>query len=354
MNPHRRRSELLLVVALLLWGAIANAQTVSRGRVTRDGTVVWRTDASVPLATVQAGETLEVTGQSTRWFEVRLPERVAGAGAVGLIARSQLLLAPESPAPPMKVLRGDPPPSPVQNARQGRPASQPTRSVPRRFPSAYLSVDAALQTHAETFEQVSTFEENVDTGELRTTYLPERQWGLDAAVAGTVAGPFALGGAVEVFHRGTSGSTTASIPHPFFFATPRVATIDVSDLDQTQVGLHFQARGLWFVGSHLHVSVGAGPSLFLVKQRFVTDITYSDSYPYDSITLEGVDTSEANGRGVGFNADVDVAYYFTRRVGVGVIGRYSRADVTIEGDDSETFDLRVGGRTIGVGLRVRF
>ena len=353
MNRCRQGRELLLALVLLILAATANAQPVTQGRVTRDSTVVWRTDSSVPLTTVQSGDILQVTGQSTRWFEVRLPERIAGRGAVGLIARSQLELDPQTPAPPMKVLRGDPPPSPAQVSRT--PSPTPTRrAVPRRFPVGVLAVDAATQTKAESFDQVSTFAENAETGEIRTQYSPARGWGVNVAFARNVVGALAFGGAVEAFNRETPGSLTASIPHPFFFGVPRVASIDVPGLDQTQVGLHFQARGLWFVGSHVHVSVGGGPSLFLVKQGFVTDITPVETYPYDTVTIQIVDTSEGSAWGFGFNVNGDVAYYFTRRVGVGAAAQYSQADVTIDGPDGASVEVRAGGLTVGVGLRVRF
>jgi hypothetical protein len=129
---------------------------------------------------------------------------------------------------------------------------------------------------------------------------------------------------------------------------------EVSGLDQTQVGLHFQARGLWFVGSHLHVSAGGGPSLFYVKQGLVTDISYTETYPYDAVVFERAETSTGHAWHVGFNVTSDVAYYLTRKVGVGVGAQYSRVDMTIEGTDGPALDMRAGGLTVSGGLRVRF
>lgn len=354
MQSQRRRCVLLLALMVVMWGRTAAAQPIAQGRVIRDSAIIWRTDSSVPLATVQNGDVLEVTGQSSRWFEVRLPERIGGLGAIGLIARTQLQLQPESPAPPMKTLRGDPPPSPPQNAGATSRAQPAVRRRPRSFPLGFLAVNAARQTRVDGFEQVSTLEANAEEGEIRTQYSAPDAWGLHVAITQKVAGALALGGAVEAFTRKTPGSLTASVPHPFFFGTPRVVSRDVDDLDQTQVGLHFQARGLWFIGSHLHLSAGGGPSLFYVKQALITDINYTEEYPYDTVTLERVDTSKADAWHLGFNVTSDVAYYLTRRVGVGIGAQYSRAEMTIQGRDGPSVDVQAGGLTVSAGLRFRF
>jgi hypothetical protein len=350
---------LLIAVTLLVVASSALAQALSQGRVTSDGAVIWRIDSSVPLLTVQNGDVLEVTGQSQRWYEVRVPARLGGRAAVGLIARTQLQLEPGAPAPPMKTLRGDPPPAGALAASLSRSGQPAARRTPRPFPSGYFAAGVAMQTRAQAFEHGNTFETNVETGDFRTQYAAEDAWGLNVAVAQTVRGALAIGGAVDVFTRATPGTFSASIPHPFFFGTPRVVSGDVeelnqTDLNQSQLGLHFQVRGLWFVGPRLQVTVGGGPSLFYVKQTVVTDFTHAETYPYDVVTLQNLETSEADAWRLGFNVTSGAAYYFTRRVGIGIDATYSRGDLTIDVPDGSSLELRAGGVTAGAGVRVKF
>jgi hypothetical protein len=71
-----------------------------------------------------------------------------------------------------------------------------------------------------------------------------------------------------------------------------------------------------------------------------------------------VEEVEANGWG--FHGGVDVRYFFTERLGVGGIFRFSRGEVEIPGmfgtadDPPPPLDIKVGGVQFGGGLRVRF
>src|SRR6266581_1738955 len=99
-----------IVLGLVLSSAPAFAQT--QGRVIRDGTIIWRFEASVPATIAKAGTILDVTARSNRWYEVIIPEAVGGHGERGLIALSQIELVSGSPEPPFRALRGSGPAMP--------------------------------------------------------------------------------------------------------------------------------------------------------------------------------------------------------------------------------------------------
>jgi hypothetical protein len=332
----------------------AAAQTVASGRVVTDSAIIWRTDSSLPLATVPSGELLTVTGQSQRWYEVRVPQQIAGANAVGLIARTQLQLEPGSAAPPMKVLRGDPPPgppTPSPGATAATPAKPPTRA-PKPFPTGYLAVDFATQTHPEDVEETVTLRVNQEDGQIHTVLNAGQAWGVSVHGAKRVAGPLAIGGGGEAITRSTSGSFTAAIPHPFFFNTPRMLTGNVDGLDRTQLALHFHVGGLWFPGKRMHVSVRGGPSVFYVRQAIVTDVHYSETYPYDVVIFQDAVTTEVDGWRFGFNVGGDVAYYIGRKTGIGASASYARGDVALGSQSDQATAVRA--TTISGGVRFRF
>src|ERR1041385_2424877 len=93
--------------------AQAQAQAQSQGRVVVDNAIIWRTNASITIASVKAGTVLELTARSDRWYEVIVPAALGGRGQRGLIARTQVQLLPGSVEPPERALRGSAPaPSP--------------------------------------------------------------------------------------------------------------------------------------------------------------------------------------------------------------------------------------------------
>jgi hypothetical protein len=129
-------------------------------------------------------------------------------------------------------------------------------------------------------------------------------------------------------------------------------TADVDGLQRTQAGLHFHVGGLWFPAKRMHVSVRGGPSVFYVKQTILTDVHYSESYPYDVVTFQDAVTTEVDGWRFGFNVGGDVAYYIGRKTGVGGSVSYTRGDVAL-GSQADQATV-VDGVTISGGLRLRF
>ena len=92
-----------------------------------------------------------------------------------------------------------------------------------------------------------------------------------------------------------------------------------------------------------------GPSFFTVKQSVVTAVQRTEAYPYDEATFSGatVETEEESTNG--FNVGADVAYYFTKNIGVGGIVRFSSATAAFS-----LGDVDAGGALVGGGVRLRF
>src|SRR5687767_5026243 len=80
---------------------------------------IWRADVTVPAATAPLGTQLEVTAQSSRWYEVIIPASLGGHGERGIIARSQVRIAGDLTRIPAKTLRGDPPTQIDETGRTG-------------------------------------------------------------------------------------------------------------------------------------------------------------------------------------------------------------------------------------------
>src|SRR5262245_13444592 len=84
-------------------------QTQSIVKTTRDKVLVWRRNPSAVIATLPEGVTLEAIAREGQWYQVRVPEKFAGAGgAVGFVYKGHVELV-EGPEPPLR--KAEPPPS---------------------------------------------------------------------------------------------------------------------------------------------------------------------------------------------------------------------------------------------------
>jgi opacity protein-like surface antigen len=128
----------LVFSSCLLAGATAFAQeqvaTVPAGepqpatttivKTNRDRVLVWRRNPSQVLTTLPAGVEMEAIARDAQWYQVRVPEKYAGAGgAVGFVYKGHVekLSGPEPPALPTVTDRAmtklPPPPPPAFRAR---------------------------------------------------------------------------------------------------------------------------------------------------------------------------------------------------------------------------------------------
>jgi len=100
---HRVR-QAIWVVAILIVADVSVAFAQTQVRVRRDKTSIWRREARLVAAVVNRGTVLEVKGREGEWYVVVIPPGSADAGALGLIAISQVEVVtggsvPETPPP---------------------------------------------------------------------------------------------------------------------------------------------------------------------------------------------------------------------------------------------------------------
>jgi hypothetical protein len=162
----------------------------------------------------------------------------------------------------------------------------------------------------------------------------------------------AVGVGLTLFSASTTAAIDAQVPHPFFFNQPRAVTGEF-DGDRSETAVHIQARWLVPVNNKMLVTIFGGPSFFLVEQDIVSDLEYSESYPFDTATFTRAIAASQSESGVGVNIGGDVAYFFTPNVGVGGTVQYSGATVEMT-LPSGTADVNAGGLQVGGGLRLRF
>ena len=234
-------------------------------------------------------------------------------------------------------------------------ASAPLAVAQQRTPAGrgFIAVNGAYQMTSRNFEHASTLRANAEEGRFTTDYEVQGGPAFDVAGGAQVWRRLAVGVGVTRFSRSTPSTLSGSVPHPFFFNRPRPVTGDVGGVRREELAVHVQARAIVPAGRRLEVMAFGGPSFFQVTQGMVSSFTWADSYPFDDARFGTAVTSRAKGSKVGFNAGADVAYFFSRRIGLGSTIQFSGATVAIEGA-AGVQEVNAGGTKAGGGLRLRF
>lgn len=162
------------------------------------------------------------------------------------------------------------------------------------------------------------------------------------------------GVALSYGSRSVDGQASASIPHPLFFNRPRDISGTVDDLTSRETSVHISAMYLVPLSDKLDLTVFGGPSYFRIKQGLITDVDYTESYPYDTAAFSSSATVTASESTWGFHLGADVTWKLSRMFGIGGVIRYSHGSTTLTADPGNEASIDVGGVLLGGGLRLRF
>jgi len=102
------------------------------------------------------------------------------------------------------------------------------------------------------------------------------------------------------------------------------------------------------------MKVMGGPTFFNVKQDFVSGVSITETYPFDTAAFGNATTKQVSDTAVGFNAGVDIARPLSSNIGIGALIRYSRADVKFDDRDIGQQTVKAGGFELAGGVRVKF
>ncbi len=168
----------------------------------------------------------------------------------------------------------------------------------------------------------------------------------------------AVGLAVTSFSTSAGAVITGTVPHPLFYNRLRTGSAVRSDLEHTELGVHFQAAWVLLLSEKISVTVAGGPSLFKVNQDLITAVAVAPEIaPFTEVALGTATPTSASESGVGVNAGVDVTYLVTERfgyrIGGGLFVRWAGGTVDLPASGG-TQSIDVGGVQAGIGLRVRF
>lgn len=198
-----------------------------------------------------------------------------------------------------------------------------------------------------------TFDAFAEEGSIDTDYEAGKGPGGELGLTFRFARRFGVSLAGSTVSRDTTASYSVSVPHPLFLNRPRTAE-GTLDVDYSEKAGHLDLVYLGGSGS-LDFALFAGPSFVSVSADLLGEPIYSQAYPFDEITVTNVQPLSAEKSGVGFNVGASLTYRFSKSVGFGVQGRFTRASLELvrdAGDDPVSLDA--GGLQVGAGFRFSF
>lgn len=205
------------------------------------------------------------------------------------------------------------------------------------------------------FESNQSFEQYLETGSFKfERTIPKRPF-FDAGAAVRLFRGLHAGMAVSILNDIGTGKLTAQVPHPLFFNQMRTMTADIQNITRKETGEHFQVSWTAAVAGGLEFSFFAGPSIFITEQTYVTKIALGldkETYPYDAYAFAGATNETFKGTINGYNAGADLTWRFAKKLGAGLLIRYSNGKKAFTPTGGKPFTVEVGGLHAGGGLRL--
>ena len=204
------------------------------------------------------------------------------------------------------------------------------------------------------FAQTRTFKEFAEEGKVASQYSTGSGTGFELGLHWRFKGRLGAMASVSRVGRDGTASVSASLPHPLYLDRPRQATTTKEGLSYRETTVHLDFVYAIPSGKRLELFLFAGPSFVDVKTDLVTKLNYRQAYPYDEVSVSGVDLAEVGDSGFGFNLGGGLDYRFGKRFGLGAQVRFTTASAKLAPPQGPTVDIDAGGFQAAMGLRVSF
>lgn len=350
MNGSRRPNFWRLVALTgLVWLVGATAGYAQAVRVKIGPATIYekpRTSSDI-VTTVAEGTVLEMIQRDGDWYWVILPRDTNGTRRGGYIAvyvcervGDKRLLEPG--------IAGSPSHSNVPEELRPKPTTEV------RKPRVFVGIGAAGQFSTVKFTDRVNFQLYQASGQYQADYHTQNAWALDASLGVRLGPKFLLAFGYFSVSPQTTASAVAKVPHPLNSNQPRTASVSNVSVARGESDFSLQITYLIPISRRVDLAIYGGPSAFYLRQDLISELTYRESYPYDTVAIDSVTTTRKTKVGLGGHVGGDVTVMLWRFVGVGIGGRYARANLNLPSAGTGSIPVDVGGLQVNGGVRLRF
>ena len=224
------------------------------------------------------------------------------------------------------------------------------RDWPERL---WFGVSGGVQPAANGFDDAFELPLYAETERVTVDYPVKGGALIEASGGYRVWKRFTVGLGVTRYSRRSDATVHAELPHPFFDNQFRVVEGTTSAL-RGETAAHLLLGWMIPVSDRLRVIITAGPSIVSVEQTLVTDVEFSEVFPYDTAEFTGATTRRSTRSATGFNAGADVMWMFSPRFGAGGLVQITRARAHLSAGEGRTIAVDAGGAQVAFGLRMFF
>jgi hypothetical protein len=203
------------------------------------------------------------------------------------------------------------------------------------------------------FTDPRTLTHYIEEGSYTGEWAREESVAVQFGVVHNLFSNFSVGAAFHNVGGTATESFTAEVAHPFYFNRHRSLSGERTDLSYKEQALHILV-GFTKMSGPVVVSVTGGPSYLLTKTEIIDDFTFSQDYPYDSISLVSTETKTYEANELGFNVGALVGVRLHENIAVGGDLRFSRAKAAFTTDFGNEIEFDAGGLWVGAGVQILF
>jgi hypothetical protein len=222
-----------------------------------------------------------------------------------------------------------------------------------RSDTVIVSVNAGAQLETARLDERISLEKYVETTPLEAMLGNQAVPFFDLGVTFHIAGGFGANVAFSTLSDTGTANLRAEIPHPFYFDRRRDISGQVPNVRRQEQVFHTNVAYV-IEGEALDIVIAGGASFFSVKQDFVTDVHFTEEFPFDTAVFTAATLTRATASKTGFNASADLTWKINDAWGVGGLVRFSRARIPLTAGGIDFGTVDAGGVQAGGGLRLIF
>ena len=214
-----------------------------------------------------------------------------------------------------------------------------------------VTITGGYMNPSTSFTQNVTFEQYSEQGSLTADYKAASRPSVDGGMTVRVWRGLAVGVAGAHFQDRGVAQVSAAVPNPIVANQPRQIS-GPANVTHTETAAHVEAAYWFRAGPRGTVIVEGGPSFFQVTQDFISDVTYTQAFPYTTATYQSVTTVREKKSATGYNVGGEAGWRVWGHLSVVGAARFSHS--TISFTDALAQPVTLGGLHVGAGIRLMY
>lgn len=217
-------------------------------------------------------------------------------------------------------------------------------------PRGFVAIGFGSQSATPAFSERDSFPLHAETGTVDVNYAGKGGGHFEVSGGARLVPQIFVGVAYSSTKHTHDADAMASLPHPFFFSTPRLVSGNQLGLRRSETAVHVPIMWRLRVAGRVEVMAFVGPSFLSASQDFIEEVRFSEAYPYDTAQFEGITVREESVRTMVPHFGVALAYNVVGNLGLGAQIRQASSTVDFDLGDDRKVRSKVGGTQLTFGL----